>query len=1328
MPEAEVTNVRVALRCRPLSKKELSEKDINVFSKEGNIAKLVDPENDKPVEFAFDHVYDDSSKQSEVFQDVGVPVVQSAFDGFNSTVFAYGQTGSGKSWSMTGDLSSESNQGLIPRINTAIFERIAETAANASRLFLVQCSYFEIYNEIIYDLLDPRNRKDKEKSGGLQVKEHPVLGIHVQGLQALVAENAAKIAELMDLGAKNRTVGSTQMNSESSRSHSVCLITVHQKDTENESKNVYSKLNLVDLAGSERADRTGATGARLKEGANINKSLTTLGSVINGLVEQARGKKGVFIPYRNSKLTRVLQESLGGNALCTMLATLSPARANVKETMSTLRYAARAKTIKKSVTKNEESGQIDKLNEEVARLKKMLAEKAAEAASGGGDSGGGPVNDEELKAAQSMLSTQITEMEALTRQTWQDKQQASRQHEAEVAKMRRAHKDAARRAEAERRKRFQLLRQKGDVELSVKELALPSKWADAARALDALKGRDLRLLREAGSGSLDGSRSTNLGDSATLEDATRSSSDAAAAAALVTKGAADAMRARLDLLLSELGKLGQDETLLLAGANNLVGEVERALEVAEAAPTPSNGDDRKEALRARSGGRRGRAAGRARGGRGQGGGVAGRRQRRRASSGGGGGCLGAKGGPGGVGWRPDAGDDEAWLGFEFDKPTKCREVVLQSGLIAATSDHARAAEGPVVVDGAAPRKTVAALGEIISWSALKFKSLDKVEKLLNRPPVRFLQDVLAATDAASPPGWLGEGRSLPVPSKDPDAKKAYFDSNGAWIPWATSPPVDASTGRAAAPDAPAAAAWRLRVAAWAWDGAEAPPGSCRAGLVGAPDPEPEAVDEGGDAERARAVCAAASAALEREASLLTGAMRAAAGRVAAAAKHVASATRARSAAAGERGKYEEVKAEVETLRAAAARHNAALEAASAAEATCRAAAEDAAQRAAAAEERPREKAAAVALAKSDAAEGARLTVANDVSALEDRAAEAARALSDAERAGATRRQLASARADAADAGADAEAALKRARDDADGARATVETREAQLEAAKARQVDLETKTRRPTPREADAAKFGAALEELQASEAKVADAERGRGEAQRLLAAAERHALDVAAARDALEGEAKAAKDAAAALRGDLDAAARALDAARATAEADLKTLRKERDDGASALADVRAKAAEADADREAAAAKLAAAERAAEGAAAAKANLETALAACRQDVDAERARGRGARARDAEEEQLSAEVEIVREERDVGSEAYVRLTNQLNETRDELSGAGARSRRLESEQHRTRQFLSTKGEAEAAAAATAKEHAALRSGLDYLRRDDYDDDFDDGQ
>ena len=318
-----------------------------------------------------------------------------------------------------------------------------------------------------------------------------------------MASDAAKVQELMDLGQKNRSVGSTDMNAESSRSHSVCLVTVHQKDTENESKSCYAKLNLVDLAGSERADRTGASGKRLKEGANINKSLTTLGSVINALVEQARGKKGVFIQYRNSKLTRVLQESLGGNALCTMLATLSPALLNGKETLSTLRYAARAKTIKKTVTKNEESGQIDKLNEEVARLKKMLAEKAAPS--------GVVQDDEALSKAQSQIQDQIREMEMLTKQTWAEKQEQSKKHESEMQRLRKATRDAAKRAESERRKRFQLLREKGDVELSVRELNLPSSWADQARRLDGLKARvgdrraHLNVLRDALLGDLGGS-------------------------------------------------------------------------------------------------------------------------------------------------------------------------------------------------------------------------------------------------------------------------------------------------------------------------------------------------------------------------------------------------------------------------------------------------------------------------------------------------------------------------------------------------------------------------------------------------------------------------------------------------------------------------------------------------------------------------------------------------------------------------------------------------------------------------------------------------------
>merc|ERR1719450_1928346 len=194
------------------------------------------------------------------------------------------------------------------------------------------------------------------------------------------------------------------MNASSSRSHSIFIVKVHQKDDEDKSKNVFAKLNLVDLAGSERQKGTGATGQTLKEGANINKSLSALGNVINALVECANGKK-VFIPYRNSKLTRVLQESLGGNSLCTMLATLSPAACNYEETLSTLRYANRAKAIKVSATKNEEASQISRLNAEIEELKKKLA---AESAGGGGPGGGtGILAEEERSEMRSKFQAQL---------------------------------------------------------------------------------------------------------------------------------------------------------------------------------------------------------------------------------------------------------------------------------------------------------------------------------------------------------------------------------------------------------------------------------------------------------------------------------------------------------------------------------------------------------------------------------------------------------------------------------------------------------------------------------------------------------------------------------------------------------------------------------------------------------------------------------------------------------------------------------------------------------------------------------------------------------
>jgi len=233
-------------------------------------------------------------------------------------------------------------------MSNSLFEKvISQRKLFPSLEFLVTASYFEIYNEVLFDLLDAADRKKKPQSqkGGLEIKEHPVLGVYVKGLQEIVVDSSAKMESLIEQGMKNRTTASTQMNADSSRSHSVFTITIHQKDVDDESKNIFAKVNLVDLAGSERQKSTGASGATLKEGANINKSLSALGNVINALVENSKGKS-TFVPYRNSKLTRVLQESLGGNSITAMLAALSPAGSNFDESLSTLKYANRAKDIK----------------------------------------------------------------------------------------------------------------------------------------------------------------------------------------------------------------------------------------------------------------------------------------------------------------------------------------------------------------------------------------------------------------------------------------------------------------------------------------------------------------------------------------------------------------------------------------------------------------------------------------------------------------------------------------------------------------------------------------------------------------------------------------------------------------------------------------------------------------------------------------------------------------------------------------------------------------------------------------------------------------------
>lgn len=384
MAEAPGANVLVAVRMRPLNsrEKQLGD-DIVVKIDKDEVGKVEMLRSSAAEEteyrnFKFDFSYDKDCKQVDVYNDVGQPLLDKAFDGFNGTIFAYGQTGSGKTWSMTGEAKDPDLKGIIPRICESLFERVRRETKEGKKKFMIICSYFELYNEMLRDLLDPaRGVKQKgpgpQKINQLQIKESKSLGVYVKGLHEVVVEDEGKIMELMQQGNSYRTSGETKMNAKSSRSHSIFTMKIHQKDAEDESRSVFARLNLVDLAGSERASKTEATGSRLKEGANINKSLMALGSVINALAEKANAatgkKRKVFIPYRNSKLTRVLQESLGGNSLCSMLATLSPARSNLEETLSTIQYANRAKMIQVAATKNEEMTQIDSLNDEISGQK-----------------------------------------------------------------------------------------------------------------------------------------------------------------------------------------------------------------------------------------------------------------------------------------------------------------------------------------------------------------------------------------------------------------------------------------------------------------------------------------------------------------------------------------------------------------------------------------------------------------------------------------------------------------------------------------------------------------------------------------------------------------------------------------------------------------------------------------------------------------------------------------------------------------------------------------------------------------------------------------------
>nr|XP_016929015.1 kinesin-like protein unc-104 isoform X8 [Drosophila suzukii] len=391
-----MSSVKVAVRVRPFNSREIARESKCIIEMAGATTAITNPKvppntSDSVKRFNFDYSYwshdhhdADFSTQSMVYKDIGEEMLQHSFDGYNVCIFAYGQTGAGKSYTMMGR-QEEQQEGIIPMICKDLFTRIQDTETDDLK-YSVEVSYMEIYCERVRDLLNPKNK------GNLRVREHPLLGPYVEDLSKLAVTDYQDIHDLIDEGNKARTVAATNMNETSSRSHAVFTIFFTQRryDTMTDlTTEKVSKISLVDLAGSERADSTGAKGTRLKEGANINKSLTTLGKVISALAEVSASKKkntkkADFIPYRDSALTWLLRENLGGNSKTAMIAAISPADINYDETLSTLRYADRAKQIVCKAVVNEDANAklIRELKEEIQKLRDLLKAEGIEVQEG----------------------------------------------------------------------------------------------------------------------------------------------------------------------------------------------------------------------------------------------------------------------------------------------------------------------------------------------------------------------------------------------------------------------------------------------------------------------------------------------------------------------------------------------------------------------------------------------------------------------------------------------------------------------------------------------------------------------------------------------------------------------------------------------------------------------------------------------------------------------------------------------------------------------------------------------------------------------------------
>lgn len=396
-------NVKVAVRVRPFSKRELNKGAKLIVKMQGNQTTLIDSDNQREKSFRFDYSFwshdgfevnengnlGKNSKssnyvsQEDIFGKLGSNILNSAIEGYNGSLFAYGQTGSGKSFSVMGD---QKNKGIVPRICSELFHRLKATEEKGVQ-DEVTVSMLEIYNEKIRDLLESRTRDHN-----LHLRQHPKRGFYVEGLSKATIWNEQALLNKISSGEKQRTIAATKMNDHSSRAHTIVCINISRTKVR-EKMTTLSTINLVDLAGSERAKQTESSGARFEEAVNINKSLLTLGNCISSLCDQAKSKssRNHHIPYRDSVLTSLLMNALGGNSKTVMLATISPDAENYEQTLSTLKYADRAKSIKNKAEVNRaETNKIlaDMINEKERLLKELQDLKATKTFG---------VSDEELR-------------------------------------------------------------------------------------------------------------------------------------------------------------------------------------------------------------------------------------------------------------------------------------------------------------------------------------------------------------------------------------------------------------------------------------------------------------------------------------------------------------------------------------------------------------------------------------------------------------------------------------------------------------------------------------------------------------------------------------------------------------------------------------------------------------------------------------------------------------------------------------------------------------------------------------------------------------------